>query len=673
MHHSFISKIHWGYNQAPSTLDLVRDYSRFIITFFEVISLSAPHIYHSALPLSPQTSIIRELYKQYARPMARVVRGLPSSWDSTAATLYSEITPFEAVWSLCNRAIVTVDRKSVVILDAVTLSRLHTFAIPSQYLDGEHWRPSLSPDGHCLTLVGRGHLISWDLQTGGPLGAIPSGLKTNVFLTAFSSTYSEDGKVVAAAYSNLNLGPVDCDAFDKYDTFIRTYDLSGTEAGPSCTPKGRIIAPIWTHGKCIRFVTISRGSVAVSEVEFTLKNPPVEVELFPIADKIVDGNRFLFLPSLSRLAFALKDTIQVWDAKAAKLLLESELPSFFHLADPPIGAFSSDGRFFVHADANGVTRVWKESPAGYVPHQKLSFPTSYVVGTFLTPLASPNGESIFMSLDCGTYHLWHTRDRLLSLSSVSRNNFTLAFSPDESFVAFARQGGNLVTIFNPLTGDLKSAVNTIMGVMHLVMAGSALIVVCKEKIVSWDLPGGDCAFNANINDNVRTTILRCGQGKTFQCASISPDSTRIALLRKTYRTKDLQIFDMPTRRSLTIVEVSGLSNWVGFNWDGREVWTATGGRPDFKEEWKIVEDSGSGPIRLEHQGRMASPSGVFPWESRRGYEVTGDGWVMSATQKRLLWLPHLWRSQRERRVWSGRFLGLLHNELSGIVILELPE
>ena len=394
----------------------------------------------------------------------------------------------------------------------------------------------------------------------------------------------------------------------------------------------------------------------------------MEVESLPIADKIVGGTRFLFLPSLSRLAFTLRGIIQVWDAKAAKLLLESELPSHRYCnADPPIGAFSSDGRFFVHGDAKGVTRVWKESPAGYVLHQKLSFPASNV---HLRPCLSPSGESIFTSPDRRAYHLWHTRDQLLSLPSASKDKFTLAFSLDKSFVAFARQGGNLVTIFNPFIGDLQSAVDTNMGVVCLGMTGSALIVVGGKKIVSWDLPGGDCAFNANINDSVRTTTLHRNQDKPV-CGSISPDFSRIAVLRRPHYDQHLEIYDMSTGRCLTSADVYGRS-WVGFTWDGREVWTASKDLDD-KEGWKIVEDSGSGTIRLERQDGIVCPSGVLPWEPRRGYEVTADGWVLGATRKRLLWLPHRRRSFRSSRVWSGRFLGLLHKELSEIVILELPE
>ena len=593
------------------------------------------------------------------------MRGLPSSWDPTAATSYSDVIPADASWSPCNRFIAITDVRSVVILDAATLSRLDTFATPSLHLSHEHGRPSFSPDGHCLTLIGGGELISWDLQTGGPLGTIPSGLERQTYseLSAFSSTYSEDGKVLAAAYSPRKiLGRY------TFDTSIHTYDLSGTEAGPHCAPTGRIIEPIWTHGKCIRFVAINPGSVAVSEVEFTLKNPPVEVESLPIADKIVGGERFLFLPSLYRLAFTLKGTIQVWDAKAAKLLLKSELPSNVSSPHPPIGSFSSDGRFFVHLDKNGIARVWKESPAGYVLHQKLPFVTDFP----MEPRLSPSGESIFMSPDRRTCHLWHTRDRVPSLPSASARNvrgddFTMAFSPDERIAAFARRWGNVVTVFNSLTGDLQLTVNTDMDVVCLGMTASALIVVGEEKIDTWDLPTGDFPPNASTDDMARTTILHRSQGE-FAHMSISQDSNRIAVLSKSQAFwHNLQIYDMSTGRCLASAQ-SGDTWWVGFTWDGREVWTASKG-------WKIVEDSGSGsgPIRLEHRDGIACPPGVFPWQSRHGYEVTDDGWVLSATQKRLLWLPHRWRSQRTQKVWSGWFLGLLRKELSDIVILEFPE
>src|ERR1700753_165368 len=92
------SRIYSGCIQVSPTLNLVEDYVRFVITFFEVIITSAPHIYHSALLLSPQTSITHEMYKNHASPLARVVRGIPDSWERVVATATLDDILFNAVW-----------------------------------------------------------------------------------------------------------------------------------------------------------------------------------------------------------------------------------------------------------------------------------------------------------------------------------------------------------------------------------------------------------------------------------------------------------------------------------------------------------------------------------------------------------------------------------------------
>ena len=87
--------------------------------------------------------------------------------------------------------------------------------------------------------------------------------------------------------------------------------------------------------------------------------------------------------------------------------------------------------------------------------------------------------------------------------------------------------------------------------------------------------------------------------------------------------------------------------------------------------WEVIKDDKSGGMELKRL-EQSYPSGTLPWESPHGYEVTDDGWVLSPTRKRLLWLPHRWRSYRQHRVWNGRFLGLSHR-LSEVVILEFLE
>ena len=74
----------------------------------------------------------------------------------------------------------------------------------------------------------------------------------------------------------------------------------------------------------------------------------------------------------------------------------------------------------------------------------------------------------------------------------------------------------------------------------------------------------------------------------------------------------------------------------------------------------------SGAAELKPVRRTVYLPEVLSWQSPRGHEVTDDGCqVLSPTRKRLLWLPHRWRPKWEYKVWSGRFLWLLHGELFG--------
>ena len=669
-------RIHLGCIQTSPTLKLVRDYVRFVLAFFEVINTSAPHIYHSALLLIPRKSITHEMYKKHASPLARVVQGIPISWERVVATADFDDSLHHAVWSPCSRFIAVVKFKSVEVLDAVTLSRLFIFDGSSYAIIDQQL--GFSPDGHCLTLHVDERLISWDLQTGGPLGTIHSGLE-NPYTELFSFKHSEDGKVVVVAYKSRDFSNGD----EKRDTFIYTYDLlSGRRAGPRCVPEGQIIVhPIWTHDEYFRFATIDPRSIRIWQSPFTLEHPPVEVASLPIPDGTTDARRFLFLPALSRLAFVLGDTIQVLDLGASKRLLESELmlaPQIL-LIDNPCGSFSSDGRFFAYMNTGGEVYVWEESPAGYLLHQQLQFLTR---SSLLGPQLSPNGDSIIVPLN-REIHRWYTRDQVLSLPSVStedsgRHLFTLSFSPDGKLAAFARRQGNIVTIIELKSGERKLHIDTDVEIGCLGMTGGTVIVVGKDSIVTWNLPGGDCTFNASINDIVRTTVLNQslpsrGLGMP-QYMSTSPDLSRVVFVMETLRSfgYGLEVYDLPSGSRLARIKTHNLLR-PQFTQDGREVWAAGGSYSGRGEQCEIIEDSESGAIELKLQRTHRRRSGVFR-ESSRGYSVTDGWWVLSPSQKRLLWLPHRWRSNEWNREWgNGRFLGLLHGELSEVVILEFLE
>ena len=105
--------------------DTTADCLRFVTEFFEVISQSGPHIYHSALPLAPHSSIVRKLYgHQMSSPMTRIVTGVPTAWDSCVASAATTEKPLHAVWSPCGQFIACAFRNTIQVRDANTLEKV---------------------------------------------------------------------------------------------------------------------------------------------------------------------------------------------------------------------------------------------------------------------------------------------------------------------------------------------------------------------------------------------------------------------------------------------------------------------------------------------------------------------------------------------------------------------
>ena len=646
----------------------------------------------------------------------RVVRGLPNSWEPITATAFDQDIEDDTTWSPCNKflAVVKPELEAAEILDAVTLERLNTFQSPDPSVQ---WWLSFSTDSRLLTQFSGRSLTSWDLQTGGLVGTIQSGLNESS-LDPFSSTYSTDGGMVAIAQkirSSHDDGDDgdDDDDYEDYDSdddddyedydgdededddsrdhgaFITTYNLLSRTYACSyriSESQGRIITPIWTHGECIRFATVTPGSITTWEIAFTQAHPPTEVESLPAPDRVVDGKDFLFLPTLSRLAFILRGTISVWDAKASNLLLKSgpKLASdFTWTSDLPYfssgGSFSSDGCFYA-CTAGDEIYVWKESLSSYLLHQKLS-----TVTLDARPHFSPSGESIALSID-EKIRVWPTRDQNLSLASFPTQDkddlagFSLAFSPDQKLAAFGRTYGSVVTVIDLESGDPRLIVDAGMEMWCLGVVGDTIVVVSDKKIVTWHVPARNHTLGtrANLNDSVRTvTFARPPRSrKTLHRqptdVAISLDLCRIATAtdHKKSRGVRLEVYDTSTGRCLAATTTISLME-LQFAVDGHEVW----GEDDdtLPKGWEITQDDESGRLELEPLEPTACPSGVFLWQSSCGYEVTDDGWVLSSTRKRLLWLPHHWRSYEKYRVWNGRFLGLVYEELPEAVILEFIE
>ena len=668
--------------QASPTFNLASDFFRFLLAFFEVISISASHIYISALPLSPKSSLVREVYKKYTSPLVRVVWGLSVSWEQSIAII-SHNEPYDGIaWSPCSRFLAVAEGPTARILDAVTLKPLSTFQ--RSWHAATSWL-SFSPEGRILMQFYQdGNLASWDLQTGSPVDFTPLEWPLS-FPNILSSAYSTDRKIVAVVHRDLEDGSVT----------IATCDLHPTpRTGYYRIPDGRRIGPIWTHGQCFRFATLKPESITIWETASASIQTPVAVEYLPVPVEAIDGDYTQFLPSLSRLAFTRQNTVFVWAAQDSRILLNSGPltsnpnlpPDSVYFSDPP--TFSLDGHFLACGTRFGEVHVWKELPAGYTPHQKFS---SLVSGWFLFPLLSPNGESL-VTCTRSTTHLWHTKDQVppsaLNLQMNQEREFLLGFSTDGTLSAFTCRGGSAVEILDLRSGDIRLIVDAGMEIDCLGVEGNRVVVVNRDKIVTWDIPAENSVPNtrASADDSVRTTIFDHPHDRRAVTvySSISPDLSRVVIVHKSTSSPNpsaLEIYDTFTGRCLQVDDrVSHPLEFVWFTPDGHEVWGVSflrwllGGLSSV-DGWRITEGGEPGRAGLKHLETSASLFDVLPfWVSSRGYKVTTDGWVLGPTQKRLLWLPHRWRSWREcTRTWRGQFLGLQGSEQLEVVILEFFE
>ncbi|KAF9643639.1 hypothetical protein BDM02DRAFT_3123137 [Thelephora ganbajun] len=651
--------------------ELAKDCSRFATEFLGVIDESAPHIYHSALPVSPQTSMVRKLYERHANPLTRVVHGLPASWDPAVVTMkYS----FEsAAWSPCGRFIAISndgsraanDESRTDIVDAATLKRLTTLE------SGQTHKLVFSPDARQLVCFHKDSaaFTSYDLQTGARVGAISMGDLWGIGTHCFSITYSGCGTMYGAL---IRIRTPD-------DFTICTCNIHSITHAHFHSVVGKVAPDIWTHGECLRFATMESGSITTWEVGFASGNTPAKIESLPLpANLPQDSHPCSFHPILSRLAITHSNSggILVWDARHSKFLLDEKCNG-----DCYGFSFSPDGRFFTYEERWQIY-LWKESPTGYTLHRKLSCEIEVPELSI-----SPNGESILV---CGgsVLQLWHPMDPPTSFSrEQAHQGFILEFSPDETLAAVTKFKDKTITVLDLKSGDPLSVIDAGTEIYGQRVTGSTVVAVGRENVITWNLPTGNRVLDPKANAT-RTEMFSCpgmfSNSLALRFASISPDLHTIAIVggpMSDYLPR-LHLHDVPTRQLLGSAYIFGQGDEFGegdelgegnerpwFTSDGRQVWYIT----DRGEAYglAIAKDSESGVVELEYLFSTMQPPNTPPWLSSRGYQVVDDRWILSPSGKRLLWLPPHWRSSGANRTWGGRFLALLHGTLPEAVILEL--
>ena len=622
-------------------LDLANDCFRFVMRFFDVISSSAPHIYHTALLLSPKESIVQALYGSQVNLLVTVIHGVPTLWDPSIASARFPKKICGTGWSPCSRffAVAWEDSPKVVILDPVTLKQLYTMYSQDK---GYTWKLVVfSLDSHLLAGYSDRSdcIVIWDLQTGGVICNIS--IKRTVRCSAM--TFSECGTMLGGIFDHSS---------------IMAYNIISGKQISYIPVQHPVINTIWTHGEYLQFATVASGSIIIWQIKFTSIHQPTKVGSLPTPANF-SSYHLVLLPTLSRIAFVERGRLLVWDAHHQKVLLDST-----DAKDPHTVFFSSDGSFLVCATAGGGTYLWKQFPDGYLSHQKLVHGSSHSI-----PLVSPNGESV-ISYSGVMVQLWHITNSSTSFPNPSAQgphhyeDCVTDISPNRLLVAVARRLSHNVAIFAIKSGTPKLVIDADSKIFGLKIMEDKLITIGDGKIVTWNLLTKDNVLNAQY---VQTATFQCPGDLDRLHASVSPNLNYLAIGNRVQAEEDLYIYNVCNGKKLAVAISNG--QIPGFTPDGCRVWCFG---HSMATEWAIVEQDGCDAIKLEHVKNTMQPQGGFPWHSSCGYQITDNGKVLSSSGKQLLWLPHHWQPDDELQMkWCGEILVVWNWSLPEPIILKL--
>jgi WD40 repeat protein len=112
-------------NSYATLFHLVDDCERFVLQSFDAMEASAPHIYHSAVPWCPKSSLIRVLYSDQLTTEAKV-NAVDASWDDCIRTILVGGAVESLVFSHDGALMAISAMNCVKIFDAVTGVHLGT-------------------------------------------------------------------------------------------------------------------------------------------------------------------------------------------------------------------------------------------------------------------------------------------------------------------------------------------------------------------------------------------------------------------------------------------------------------------------------------------------------------------------------------------------------------------
>jgi WD40 repeat protein len=643
-------------------LNTATDCLRFVTEFFGIISQSGPHIYHSALLLAPQSSVVWNLYsQQICSPISRVVSGVPTSWDSCTASTSGEV--YHAVWSPCSQFIAAVYGREIQIQDSNTLESVSTLNLHEE-LSGSRFL-AFSPNGCLLACLCWGvnllviffisvstltsqlrnqcqlHIWVWDIQTGVIINNIngsasPVGGSTSQ--DASGLVFSGDSMAITVLWKN--------GSFWTYNTLKGTLIYANQLTPPSHFP----IGAFWVHEESLRFSTCfkNNGKYVVNIQEFQPASTPL-LPLSLIKQFFVPpcGGRFSFSPVSFHASFVTQTKATVLDVQDSRILLQFRANLILS------GHFSLDGCFFACHVSEGEVHIWKNTSTGYIPwsnpqarEEFSKFSISPTMPSILT--WGSDGIQLLEFSNCPSGLSPNKNVDLISI-----HHFMVAYSVDGAHIAMARSQRSAVTVLDTLSNTTQSF-DAEMKIMDIKIVNSTIITADEHKLVSWHPETGEPVHQEVLPTPASTSFLVLSR----DCSQIAFGDEEMVFLY------DVQAQRILYSHSLGHSPVED----IRFSPDEHQLWFLTRNNYDFIEKLERGKDGKVVSVTME------CPRGGWSWVdifSPHGWKIRNESrCIEDSGGNRLLHLPLSWPMHWLDIRWDGNFLAFVACDLPDPIIIE---
>ena len=437
--------------------DAARDYFYFVTTFFEPINISATHIYHSALELSPVSSVARKLYyHQRPTPFPRVAIGVIDSWDWSIVISSIDYCESSVTWSPCGQFVATQTKEAVEIRDVLAFELLFTLrpARPTSQLTGTL---AYSPDGRSLACASPTAIIIWDIQTGGVVKELKYDKPSSDSLV-----WSSDGGSISATIWDRTT----------HTLTVRGYDVTSGTLFPT-TLQSRHKPQLWAHDKSFRVMTTARDGEACTIDILGIGPAPKKVESFSIRLGEGDCRIESISPTTYHISISVvgnSGRLLVLDTRSSRGLLDEEGSFEAH-------CFSPDGKFFAASRLDSFY-TWRYDDGHYIPGGK--FPT--LAGSCSNLLFSPSSSSVLGNLG-EMLKLWRLDGP--SVDSAIHSQQLAIFSRSGTYIATTYLRESIVETYNSFSPTPSQFIDTDIEVFGLGLTNNVLLVVGSEVVVAW--------------------------------------------------------------------------------------------------------------------------------------------------------------------------------------------